>query len=1094
MHQHGVCYAKRSRWDRTSASLLETYGMSHLRDWLRARNLEQLAEAFEANDIDVDILAELTEEDFEKLGISLGNRRRLLKAIAGDGAPPSQSKPTATEAPASLRPSEAAGAERRQVTVLFCDMVGSTALSGQVDPELLGALIRRYQDAAAGAIGRYGGFVAKFMGDGVLAYFGFPHAFEDAAERAVRAAIGILAEVGKIRRPDDTPLQARVGIATGLVVVGEIVGEGAAQERTIVGETPNLAARLQALAGPDTILISEATQNLLGGLFELESVGAHELKGFARPMPAWRVLREGTIESRFAAIRTGTQTPLIGRAHEMGLLLDRWRLARQGEGQVVTLIGEAGIGKSRLVEALQEAIAGEPNGLIYLQCSPYHNNNALYPVIQHTSRNAGFAAGDSPAARIEKLGALFSQRAAADPSAVPLLAELLSIPDAPPVPGSPTPAQRKMATIALLADEIVRLGEANTMLLVVEDAHWSDATTLELLTRISDGIARARLLVVVTARPDFAPPWLARGQSTLLTLGRLGRTDCAGLIAGIAASKGLSADTVAAIVEKTDGVPLFVEEMTKNVMESAGEGGAAVPATLKDSLMARLDRLGEARETAQIAAVLGRQFSLALLDAVAPKHGSELEGVLARLASAGIVFPEGRGTEQRFSFKHALLRDAAYESLLLARRREWHERTARALEERFPEAATNEPELLAYHFAEAGLAENACDYRMKAGDRALNRSAYNEAIANFSAGLKAADSLPSSPERMRRQLDLLLKLGVARGIVHGMQSAAAEEAYRRAAEIAENLGDGNAVYRAKWGLWLNANLGRRTALARDRAQELVRLAQRSGDSDLLLEAYHCRWSTAIFRGDVAAAIADGSLGIESYDLTRHRQLGIAFGGHDPGVCAHVCSSLALQMSGERERSNDLQVRGLTLAETLDHPNTITHALYNIAMAHQIVRDREATAHCAERALSLAEKFGLLAWRASSLLLLAWAGATGAGTAEAARLIDTEIDSATRVGPVPQVYLGLAGEVLLAAGRPSDGLAYLDSAIGAIDEPGVGLYLPEIYRLRGESLLALDRDNKAQARQAFANAVDIARRQGAVIFQRRAEASLERLAG
>jgi len=803
------------------------------------------------------------------------------------------------------------------------------------------------------------------------------------------------------------------------------------------------------------------------------------------------VVREGAIESRFAAIRAGAATPLIGRAHEMGLLLDRWRLARQGEGQVVTLVGEAGIGKSRLIEALQEAVATEPHGVLYWQCSPYHSDNALYPVIHHISRNAGFVSGDSSAARIGKLSALFSQRAAVDPAAVPLLAELLSVPDAPPVPGSPMPAQRKMATIGLLADEIVRRGEAKPMVLIVEDAHWSDATTLELLTRIADGIARARLLIVVTARPDFAPPWLTRAQSTFLTLGRLGRTDCADLIAGIAASHGLSRDTVAAIVEKTDGVPLFVEELTKSVVESAGEGGGAVPASLKDSLAARLDRLGEAREIAQVAAVIGRQFSLPLLEAVSPKPGAELEAALAKLVATGIVFPEGGGTEQRFSFKHALLRDAAYESLLMARRREWHERTARVLEEGFPEAAANEPELLAHHFGEAGLNEKACEYRMRAGDRALSRSAYNEAIANFSAGLKAAEALLPSPEAMRHQLDLLLKLGVARGIVHGMQSAAAEEAYRRAAEIAENLGDGNAAYRAKWGLWLNANLGRRTALARDRAQELVRLAQRSGDGDLLLEAYHCRWSTAIFRGEVASAIADGSRGIESYDLARHRHLGIAFGGHDPGVCAHVCSSLALQMAGDRERSKDLQVRGLALAETLDHPNTIAHALYNIAMGHQMARDHEATAYCAQRALTLAEKFGLQAWRASSLLLLAWAGT---GTAEAARLIDTEIDSATRVGPVPQVYLGLAGEVLLAVGRSADGLAYLDDAIAGIDEPGVGLYLPEIYRLRGECLLAIDRGNKEQARQAFTTAADIGRRQGAILFQRRAEASLEKLVG
>jgi class 3 adenylate cyclase/tetratricopeptide (TPR) repeat protein len=1058
--------------------------MTDLRGWLRDHKLEQLAETFEANDIDVDVLAELTDGDLEKLGVSIGHRRRLLKAVGDSGAIPTESKHSSTDAP-----SGAAGAERRQVTVLFCDMVGSTSLSEVVDPELLGALIRRYQDAAAGAIGRYGGFVAKFMGDGVLAYFGFPHAFEDAAERAVRAAIGILAEVGKIGRPDDTPLQARVGIATGLVVVGEIIGAGSAQERTIVGETPNLAARLQSLATPDTILISEATHNLLGGLFELETAGAHELKGFAQPMPVWRVVKEGAIESRFAATRTGATTPLIGRAHEMGLLLDRWRLARQGEGQVLTLIGEAGIGKSRSIEALQDAIAGEPHGLIYLQCSPYHSDSALYPVIQHMSRAADFVAGDSPAIRMEKLGALFSQRAVMDPAAVPLLAELLSIPGAPPVPGLPTPAQRKTATIALLADEIVRRGEAETMLLVVEDVHWSDATTLELLTRIADGVAKARLLVVVTARPDFAPPWLARAHATLLTLGRLGRTDCADLVAGIAASQGLSADTVAAIVEKTDGVPLFVEELTKSVMESAGEAGAAVPATLKDSLMARLDRLGDARDVAQIAAVIGRQFSLALLDAVAPKHGAELEDALARLVSAGIVFPDGGGVEQRFSFKHALLRDAAYESLLLARRREWHERTARALEERFLEPAGNEPELLAYHFAEAGLAENACDYRMKAGDRALNRSAYNEAIANFSAGLKLAETLPESRDGLCRQLDFLLKLGPTSGVARGMQSAEAEDAYQRAAEIGETLADGVAVFRGKWGLWLNANIRRKTSLARERASELVTLAQRSGDSDLLLEAYHCRWSTALFRGDVAGARDDGQIGVESYDVTRHRHLGAMFGGHDPGVCAHVVSALGLQMSGDEERAQSIAAQGLTLAEALDHPNTLAHALHNRAIGLQLIGDRDAVFSFAQRAAMLAEKFGLLPWRAGSLLLVGWATAVASGIADAVQLTDAEIDKATAAGPLPHYFLGLAAEVLLAAGRAADGLAHLDRAIAGVDEPGIGFYLPEIYRLRGECLLALDRNKKNEAQLAFAAARDIAQQQGAIIFQRRAERSL-----
>jgi class 3 adenylate cyclase len=810
--------------------------MSEVREWLRRNNLEQYADAFEANDIGIDILPELSEHDLEQLGLSLGNRRRLLKAVAGRAAEAASPPPSPAQTPAE--------AERRQVTVLFCDMVGSTALSNAIDPELLGGLIRRYQDAAAGAIGRFGGFVAKFMGDGVLAYFGFPRAFEDAAERAVRAAIAMLAEVGGIELPDGSRARARIGFATGLVVVGEIVGSGTAQERTIVGETPNLAARLQALAAPDTILISEATQSLLGGLFELESTGAHELKGFARLVPAWRVLGEAAVESRFAAIRTGS-LPLVGRAHEMALMLERWRLARLGEGQIDTVVGEAGMGKSRSIEALQEEVADEPHTRIHLQCSPYHRDSALYPLIQHIARAAGLATADSAGTRIDKLRAVFAQRAAADETAIPLLAELLSIPaEAPAVPLSLTPAQRKAATIALLVDEIVRLGESEPVLLVLEDAHWIDPTTLELMTRLTDSISHARLLALVSARPDFAPPWLTRPQATLLTLNRLSRAECARLVASVAAAHGLQAETVAAIVAKTDGVPLFVEELTKSVMESAGEDSAAVPATLKDSLMARLDRLDEAREVAQIAAVIGRQFAFALLAAIAARDGAVLDAALDKLIAAGIVFPEGRGLERSFSFKHALLRDAAYESLLLGRRREWHERIARALERGFPELAANEPELLAYHFAEAGLAAPACDYRMRAGDRAVSRSAYQEAVAHFSSGLRLADALPDPADQTRCQLDFLLKLGPALMVTRGMQSAEAEDVFSRAAEIGEKRGDSTALYQAKWGLWLNANIRRKTALARDRARELVILAQRSGDGELLLEAYHCRWSTA----------------------------------------------------------------------------------------------------------------------------------------------------------------------------------------------------------------------------------------------------------
>jgi class 3 adenylate cyclase/tetratricopeptide (TPR) repeat protein len=1067
--------------------------MSDLREWLRANNLEQYAAAFEANDIDLDILAELDDSDLEQLGLSLGNRRRLLKAISTRNATPAPV--SADQAPqsdkSSAAPESGSGdAERRQVTVMFIDMVGSTALSAKLDPELLGGVIRRYQDAVAGVIGRYGGFVAKFMGDGVLAYFGFPRAFEDAAERAVRSAIGILSDVGALEMPGGARVQARIGIATGLVVVGEIIGTGMAQERTIVGETPNLAARLQALAGTDCILVSESTQKLLGGLFQLTHTGDHELKGFARPVPAWQVCGEASVESRFAAIRAGG-LPLIGRAHEMGLMRERWHLARQGEGQIVTVVGEAGIGKSRTIEALQQELAGEAHARINLQCSPYHSDSALYPVIQYLTRAASLIAADPAEMRTEKLRAWLTARQIANPAALPLLAELLSIPLTETAPMVLPPAQRKATMLALMVEILTQASNSDPALVLLEDAHWIDATTLEMVARLVDSISRARLLIVVSARPDFTAPWLARPHAALITLGRLGRGECMQVVASVAAAHGLAADTIAAIVAKTDGVPLFIEELTRSVMESAG-GDSAVPATLKDSLMARLDRLGGAREIAQIAAVIGRQFTFALLEAVAGKSSGELEGLLAKLVAAGIVFPEERGLERSFNFKHALVRDSAYESLLLMRRREWHGRVAQTLEQFFGDVAANEPDLLAYHFGEAGLHAHASKYRMRAGDQAVSRSAYVEAIAHFTAGLKLAE-IVLPPDGLRLQLNFWLKLGSASVVAHGLQSREAETAYVKASEIGEQLGDGAASFQAKWGLWINANLRRKTALARDRASELVSLAQQSGDRELLLEAYHCQFSTAHFRGDVRGVLEGSRHVVALYDMTQHRHLAHAFGGHDPCVCAHAQCGNSCQLSGEEQHARQHFAQAIALAEVLDHPNSLAHGLHSTGMGHQLGGDRGAAYAAAHRAAALADKFGLPPWRASSLILVGWATASGEGAADAVRLIDAEIANATAVGPLPQYYLGLAAEVLLAAGRPADALGHLDRAIAGIDEAGVGIYLPEIYRLRGACLLALDRRNKADARSAFMTAAEIARRQGAVIFERRALASMSEFA-
>jgi class 3 adenylate cyclase len=571
--------------------------MIELGDWLEAQGLGQYSRIFADNDIDLDVLVDLTDGDLEKLGLSLGHRRKLLRALAKQKQESSRRQGSDTPETRPATP-EAHDAERRQVTVMFCDLVGSTELANLLDPEDVGALIHRFQHACAGAITRFDGFVAKFMGDGVLAYFGYPQANEDAAEHAVSSALAIIGAIGQLRRPDGRAFQARIGIATGIVVIGDIVGEGAAREHSIIGETPNLASRLQAMADPNSILVGDNTYRLLARRFEYQSLGEHALKGFATPVRVWRVLCEAAVESRFAATRALRHGAFIGRGEETALLLDRWGLASQGHGRALLISGEAGVGKSRLVDTLSERIGDDPCTRVTCQCSPYHTNSALYPVIRHLERGAGFAPDDPDPVKLAKLVTLLAVTDGnpAAPAAS-LIADLLSLPTDRYAKLELTAPQRKAATITGLVDLLTRLAEDAPVLLLLEDAHWIDPTTKELWTRLIGSIASTRLLALITARPEFASPWTSPGQVSVLELTRLTSAQSAELVAEIAAPRVLAPTLVDDIVAKSDGVPLFVEELTKAVLESSTPDRPTVPATLQDSLMARLDRLGPARKS-----------------------------------------------------------------------------------------------------------------------------------------------------------------------------------------------------------------------------------------------------------------------------------------------------------------------------------------------------------------------------------------------------------------------------------------------------------------------------------------------------------------
>jgi class 3 adenylate cyclase/tetratricopeptide (TPR) repeat protein len=757
--------------------------MQQVADWLEKLGLGQYAQRFAENDIDFAVLAKLNDADLKELGVtSLGHRKRLLEAIAERAAAPSAT-PVELKAPDS--------AERRQVTVMFSDLVGSTALSTRMDPEDLREVISGYQKCVAETVERFGGFVAKYMGDGVLVYFGYPQAHEDDAERAVRSGLELVQAVGGLK--SSAPLQTRVGIATGLVVVGDLVGSGAAQEQTVVGETPNLAARLQGIADPNAVIIAESTRKLLGNLFDFQDLGAQDLKGMGNPVRAWVVLRHASIQSRFEALHAGGLTKLVGREEELELLLRRWSKAKSGEGQIVLLSGEAGIGKSRLTAALLERLAAEPHTRLRYFCSPQHTDSAFYPIIGQMERAAALAHDDTQQGRLDKLDALLAQTSTSKQDAA-LFAEMLSLPNDGRYPALDLdPQQRRQKTLEALTTQMEVLSRQNPLLMIFEDAHWTDPTSLETFGRVVDRVRSLPVLLIVTFRPEFEPPWIGQSYVTALTINRLAHRDIEAMIDGVVGNKFISASVRHDIIERTDGIPLFVEEMTKSVLEAGSEEEAkrtaatvpstalAVPASLHASLMARLDRLGPAKEVAQIGAAIGREFSHALLAALLRKPEAELQSALDRLVATGLLFRQGVPPQATYLFKHALVQDAAYGTLLREPRRALHARIAEALESQFTNIAESQPELLARHCTEAGLIEKAVGLWGKAGQRSLARAALVEGTEQLKRALDQIATLPTTPTL--RGEEIKLEVAFANALALTGDLVGGKEHYDRALAI-----------------------------------------------------------------------------------------------------------------------------------------------------------------------------------------------------------------------------------------------------------------------------------------------------------------------
>ena len=976
--------------------------MQQIGDWLKKLGMSEYAERFEENRIDPSVLPDLTDQDLERLGVLLGDRRKMLRAIrelAGD-APVAPHPPAVTEA----RPQDAA--ERRQLTVMFCDLVGSTTLSARLDPEDLREIIGAYQRCCAVLVELNGGFVAKYMGDGVLAYFGYPQAHEDDAERAVRAGLALVEAVPKLTTAAGSPLQVRVGIATGLVVVGDLIGAGAAQEQAVVGETPNLAARLQAIAEPDTVVIAESTRKLLGNLFELQDLGARDLKGIAGPAArAWAALRTNSVESRFDALHTTGLTPLVGRDEEVELLLRRWSRAKTGEGQVVLLSGEAGIGKSRLTAAVLERLATEPHTRLRYFCSPQHTDSALYSIIGQMERAAGLAHDDKPQAKLDKLDAALGQISTSVQD-VALFAEMLSLPNDGRYPALDlTPEQRRQRTLEALMSQLAGLARQNPVLMIFEDAHWVDPTSLEVLGRAVDRIATLHVLLVVTFRPEFNAPWVGQSHVTSLTLNRLGEREAAAIIARLVENKELPAAVMAEIVERSDGIPLFVEEMTKAVLEAESEGAArrtaatgpslaqAVPASLHASLMARLDRLGPAKEVAQIGAAIGREFSHALLASVALQTGAELELALDRLIQAGLLFRQGTPPQATFLFKHALVQDVAYSTLLRGARRTLHARIADAL----LAASDIAPEIVAMHLQRAERSAESISYWRKAGEQSARRANDREAVSHFRRALSLLEAQPETNERWRTELAILSQLGPALMNVHGWAAAEVGEVVERAADVGRRLESSQELAPSIANLWVFQFSNGRLDAAEKISDDLLRIGRELNNSDVLLQGHHCAWPVCWGRGALADAVGHIDAGLALYDEERHAHHRFLYLGHDPAVCGLSIASQLYSTLGYPTRAIDTGERALALARRLNHEPSLVHGLWFVVESQMTRCDvAGATANTGEL-LKLAEQYGLPQPRAIGRVYRGWALASAGKAVEGLALAEEGITLLERSG-------------------------------------------------------------------------------------------------